>query len=466
MQLGSKNHPSNPFDLPEIRVIIARYLTRSDCRSCMRVSHDWFLDFASFVWHTIDFSKDATAFSSVSPDVLGKYGGFISQAINISEVRHIQSLQHFKVDSIQTMNIILPDSWLYREMLSDLHLRCRGSIVSLNICSNPPNPNTLENQRKWAVHYIHVNDFFATFPPSLDGTFTASQRSHLRVLSLKRICVTREAFSSLLRFSPRLDELTLSQVMVMNHKPSIPLYTESKVRHLSASFAQVFSHDTEDQAAPSLLHQFPLLEKWDITSLALPIERTIDISQLDFSTWCPLLQTITFARNNTDLMSSLLLNAFTGLKSCTLSAQNITMSTAFGLVVHHETLISLIINGDIQDNSSLQYLALILRLCRHLQTLSLESIVCDFEKVYKSLSGSLGLRELRVRFKGFDAPQDIDSCIQQVCDWRRSGNITSIQPKYDDSISTRVAHFLVSLKQLRTVWLGTKVYYLPPSSTA
>ncbi|KAK3830702.1 MAG: hypothetical protein J3R72DRAFT_495808 [Linnemannia gamsii] len=353
MKRTRKNRPSNPFDLPEIRVLVARHLTRSDCRSCMRVSRDWFHDFAPAVWHTIDFSKDATAFSKISLDVLGKYAGFISQAINISEVKHIQSLRHFKVDSIQTMKIRILSNCVYREVLSDLYLRCRRSIVSLDISTNPPFPNALMNQRMYNDHYIHVNDFFASFLPSPDGVVAASQSSHLRVLSLSFICVTREAFSSLLRFSPCLDELTLNQIIVMHHITSIPLYTESKVRHLHASFAQVFSNDTEDPTAPSLLHHFPLLEKWDITSLVLPIEHIIDVNKLDFSTWCPVLQTVTFASNNMELMSSLLLNSFTGLKYCTLSAQNLTKSTALGLIVHHETLISLTIKGEIQDHSSI-----------------------------------------------------------------------------------------------------------------
>ncbi|KAG0274535.1 hypothetical protein BGZ95_009688 [Linnemannia exigua] len=328
MQLVPENRPSNLLDLPEIRVLVARYLARSDCRSCMRVCHDWFRDFAPALWHTIDFSKDATAFSSVSSDVLDKYAGFISQVINMSEVSHIKSLQHYKVDSIQTMKINLPNNWFYREMLSDLYLRCRGSIEDLDISTNPSDPNTLENQRKWA-----------------------SRRADL---------------------------------------------------------------------APS-------------------------------------------HANNTELMSDLLFHSFTSLKSCTLYAQNFAMSTAFGLVIHQETLVSLTIKGEMKDNSSVKFLPLVVRLSRHLQFLSLESFVCDLEKVGRNLSESFGLQELRIRFKSLDAPQDIDRCIQQVCDWRRSGNIPSIPPQHDDSISTSCARVLILLKQLRTVWLGTKVYYLPPS---
>ncbi|KAG0274537.1 hypothetical protein BGZ95_009690 [Linnemannia exigua] len=160
-------------------------------------------------------------------------------------------------------------------------------------------------------------------------------------------------------------------------------------------------------------------------------------------------------------MSKLLLGAFTGLKSCTFSAQNLTMSTAFGLVAHYETLISLTIQGEILDKSSMKCLPLLWKLSPNLQMLSIESLILDL-KANKTLWGSLGWRELRVRIRGLDAPQDIDRCIQQVCNWRRSGNIASIRPQDGDSISTRSAQFLLSLRQLRTVWLGTKAYYLPP----
>ncbi|KAF9146269.1 hypothetical protein BGX30_002525 [Mortierella sp. GBA39] len=463
MQLSPDNRSNNPLDLTEIRVRVSSFLSRKDHLSCIRVCRDWFHDFAPLVWHTIDFDKDATAFAKVTPDVLDKYGGFVSQTLNISALGHIQSLQHVKVNSITAMRIHHLGNCLYRPMLSDLLRRSYGSITSLTFWCHPPEPNTFEKQRRKAHHYMHVNDIFTPFPSSRGPRSNASLGTRLKSLSLTHICLTREGFSSLLQYSPLLDELTLERVTVVLHKPGIPLYTGSALRYLYADFAQVWCNDSLDPFAPCLLLHFPLLEKWHLTSLAQPNNRTIDLENLDFSSWCPLLKTVTFGSDVTEAISTLLLNNFKDLQSCTLSAKALAMSTALGLVSHLDSLTTVRFTGKAQNSASIQLLSVIVKLCRNLQVLSFESLVCDVEAVEKSRWGCKDLRELRVRFKGLDTPHDIDGCLGKLCAMRRTGGIVVTRPIEMGTISTQVFQHLFQFKKLRTVWLGTKDYYLPPS---
>ncbi|KAF9539442.1 hypothetical protein EC957_005401 [Mortierella hygrophila] len=430
----------------------------------MCVSHDWFHDFGPSVWHTIDFNKHTTAFAKVTPEVLHKYGGFISQTLNISALGHVQALQHVKVNSIAATTIYLLADWLYRSMLSDLLRRSHRSITSLTFWCHPPQPNTFEKQRSEAYHYMHVNDIFAPFPSSRGPKSNAGLGTRLKSLSLKHICLTREGFSSILQYSPSLDELILESVMVIHHKPGIPLYTGSALRYLSADFAQVWCNDSSDPSAPCLLLHFPLLEKWHLTSLAQPNNRTIDLKNLDFSSWCPLLKTVTFGSDDADAISALLLNNFKDLKSYTLSAKTLAMSTALGLVSHLDSLAIIRFTGEVQDATSMQLLSVIVKLCHNLQVLSFESLVCDVEAVEKSRWGCKGLRELRVRFNGLDTPEDIDDCLKKLCVMRGSGSIGSTRHLDKDTVSTRVVQHLLQFKQLGTVWLGAKDYYLHHSS--
>ncbi|KAG9061047.1 hypothetical protein KI688_007676 [Linnemannia hyalina] len=464
MQLSPDNRSNNPLDLTKIRVRVSSFLGREDHLSCIRVCRDWFHDFAPLAWHTVDFDKEAAAFKKVPPEVLNKYGGFVSQTLNISTLSHIQALQHVKVNSIVAMKIHFNGNCLYRSMLSDLLRRSHGSITSLTFWCHPPEPNTFEKQRSGAYHYIHVNDIFAPFPSSTDPRSNASLGTRLKSLSLTHICLTREGFSSILQYSPLLDELTLDRVMVMYHKPGIPLYTGSALRYLSADFAQVWCNDSLDPSAPCLLLHFPLLEKWHLTSLAQPNNRTIDLKNLDFSSWCPLLQTVTFGSDDTDAISALLLNNFKDLKSCTLSAKTLAMSTALGLVSHMDSLTTIRFTGEAQEATSMQLLSVTMKLCRNLQVLSFESLVCDVETVEKIRWGCKGLRELRVRFQGLDTPEDIDGCLKKLCVTTRSGGIGSTRHLDKDTISTRIVQHLLQFKQLRTVWLGTKDYDLHRSS--
>ncbi|KAG0296143.1 hypothetical protein BGZ97_004624 [Linnemannia gamsii] len=469
MQLSPHNRPSNPLDLPEIRSHIARFLNCKDCLSCMRVSRDWSHDFAPYVWHTIDFAKDATAFGKVTTETLDKYGGLIAQILNIASAENLQALQHSKVDSIKSMDVRLPNNWLYRELLSDLILRCSGSVKDLIIQSASPNPNTFEEQRKWSTHFLHVNDIFTVYPPILPGQGPISNyECCLRALALWYVCITREGLSSLLRCCPSLDELTLVRVMLICHKPSLTLYTGSRLRYLSASLQQVYCNDTEDPKAPCLLLHFPLLKEWKISWMIRPTQWPTDTIPDAFSEWCPHFKTVTFATESTEIMKDLLLNSFNDLESCTLSSKNLEISTALGLLSHLDSMTSLTITDDKQDKEVTQMVFLIVKLCRNLQVLSIESIVCDVEIVEKARWACQDLRELRVRFKGLDSPRDIEGCIRQVCGQRRSGrDETYVSRSLDQgSILGRIAQFLLQFKQLKTVWLGTKNIYLPPSRTA
>lgn len=463
IQLAPTSSLNSPLDLPEIRVRVASFLLRKNCLPCMLVSRAWFQDFAPSVWHTIDFDKDATAIAAATPEDLNKYGSFVSQTLNVSTLGHIQALQHAKVNSIAVMTIQLPGDWLWRAMLSDLLRRSHGSITSLTFWCRPPDPNTLDGQRGQAIHYMHVNDIFAPFPSSTDPRPNASLGTRLKSLSLKYICLTREGFSSLLQYSPLLDDLTLERVMIIYNKPGIPLYTGSALRYLCADFAQVWCYDNWDLSVPCLLLHFPLLEKWHLSSLAQPSNRKIDLNKLDFSSWCPLLKTVTFASHDAEAISTLLLNNFKDLKSCTLSSKTLAMSTALGLVSHLDSLTTIRITGEAQDATSTQMLSVIVKLCRNLQVLSFESLVCDVETVEKFRWGCKDLGELRVRFKGLGASQDIDGCIKQLCSSRRSGGIVPTRSMDKNAIAARVAQHLFQFKKLTIVWLGTRDYYLPRS---
>ncbi|KAG0070780.1 hypothetical protein BGZ90_012508 [Linnemannia elongata] len=318
MQLVPNNPPNNPLDLPEIRTRVATFLKREDCLSCIRVSRDWFHDFVPSVWHTIDFKTDAAAFTAVTPEVLEKYGGFIAQTLDVEGPERLSALQHSRVDSIRTMDVCLPGSWVYRELLSDLMLRCSGSIKDLRIRSFPPDPDTFEEQRKWACHYMHVND-----------------------------------------------DLALFRVVIIRHKPAVTLYTGSNLRYLSASVAQVWCNDEEDPLAPCLLLHFPLLKAWDILLLDRPKHWTSKITKrIKIMTDLLLnsfedLEACIFSAGNLDSSSAL------GLISHQETLISVTITNRI---------------QDAEDATAMRWVHLIMKLCGNLETFSFEGMQCDVDK--------------------------------------------------------------------------------------
>ncbi|KAK3830703.1 MAG: hypothetical protein J3R72DRAFT_527909 [Linnemannia gamsii] len=133
---------------------------------------------------------------------------------------------------------------------------------------------------------------------------------------------------------------------------TIPLYTGSKLRYLSALFAQAWVPDTLDVAAPHLLNHFPLFENWNITSLGRPSSwTTTNPVRVNFSSCCPLLKIITFGgTENTGMISDLLQTYLQGLESCRLAVHSLDMSTTLGLIGLLDTLTSITIMDKLQDS--------------------------------------------------------------------------------------------------------------------
>ncbi|KAF9099856.1 hypothetical protein BGX29_006907 [Mortierella sp. GBA35] len=429
------NHrPSSPLDLPEIRTRVAFFLDRKDCLCCMRVSKDWFRDFVRPVWHTTDFAKE-TAFLNVPADVLDKYGAYIVRTMSMTGLDHAASLQHSSIDSIKEMSIRLVNDWLYREIVSDLIRRCQGSIASMAISSTPPITDTVQELR-------------------------------LRFLSLDRICLTREGFSSIFRYSSNLRELTLHRVLFLNHKQNVTLFTESNVQQLTAAFDQVWDVDHDDPSAPSLLIHFPLLEIWHIPTLDRPIYTTTNIIRQDVALQCPLLKDIRLVDGLSDTASDLLVNIFNSLESCNISSHFLSSSTVLGLVAHQDTLTSFTITNasTFQDTSSMQWFYFIPKLCLHLRILSVEPLVCEMEAIEKHKWVCKDLKGLRIRILRLESVQNIDGCLKQVELLRRAGlpPTTTRPEKILGTTSSRVSHHLLQFKKLTTVRLGSKDYYLTP----
>ncbi|KAF9922836.1 hypothetical protein FBU30_007024 [Linnemannia zychae] len=284
MDYTSRLAPVNPLEIPEIRVLIAKHLDRRDAVPCMRVSQDWFRDFAPVVWYEIDFSK-RTPLYYITSNVLQKYGSYIGRVCKVSTLQHLLFLQHSNVDSIR---------------------------------------------------YLH---------------------------------------------------------------------------------------------------------------------------------WCPLLNTITFGPDNTELMSDLLLGPLSGLKTCTFPAINISKSTALGLIANQGSLTSLTIGDNIKDPISMTNLHLILKFCHNLREFSAKSIVIDIEAAMQQQETYQELSTLSVRLANLVTSQNIDLCLLLLQALRRDETANVAKLISIHATAVRLAKYLNQFKQLKKVWLGTRDYYIPPKTS-
>ncbi|KAG0281533.1 hypothetical protein BGZ96_001100 [Linnemannia gamsii] len=472
-QQGHEPTTGSPLELAHIRTRVATFLDRNDALSCMRVSRDWFHDFAPSVWHTIDFSKDANAFAAVAPDILDKYGDLISQVLNITTEAQLESLQSTNVDSLRLLQAQGNISCLYHQLLSDVIRRNTGSLQSIAIHIRPPCPDILTEQWKHDYYFLNATDAISSFYSLSKREASAGQGRTLLTLDLSYISISRESFSSLLQRCPSLEELKLHQVLLCQHKPFLRLFIGSKLRYLVTSFGQVWNADPNDTSAPCLLAHFPLLKEWSVTSMDRSEDITSTVMSQDITQFCPLLKNIRFDQGDPATATDLLSSTFHGLESCTISIQVLAASTILGLVSHQDSLTSVsvtsaptTVDGAISARNTVmkEWLYMIPRMCRRLKVLDLGPFVCDMDQVGNRKWVCDGLQELRVRINGLNAPDNIEGCLQQVYASRWTESPVLAQPVDNDAISARVGQLLLHFKQLRTVCLGTKDYYLPPSN--
>ncbi|KAG0279866.1 hypothetical protein BGZ95_012033 [Linnemannia exigua] len=469
-----QRRPPYPFlGIPEIRDRIASYLDRKDCLSCIRVSIEWHHYFLRPIWETIDFEKDDATFDKATSEVLAKYGGFISQVVNISDLGHLQALQHSKINALKVIKAQVSVSSIYQQILSDTIQRSEGSLQLIDLFAEPSIPDTLMEQRKHGKHYFNIS-YTISSTLNLPG-----EGKGLTTLLLTRLCLSRESFSSLLQRCPSLRELTLNQVSLFNHMPSLTLFTGSKLQCLVASFSQVWDLDPHDLSAPSLLTHFPLLEKWHVPSLARSCNASLAVMRQDISRYCLVLKHIRFDQGDPAMASTLLAKTFGGLETCVLSARVLAASTILGLAAHQNSLTSLYItkacapiftdvvreDGTLRDATTAQWLYMIPRLCHRLRVLSLESFVCDIEDIENNVWACTDLQELGLCVKDLDSVQDIEACIKHVCNQRRAPRTVDLERfQNSETIVARTARYLLRFKYLKTVCLGTQAYSLPSPS--
>ncbi|KAF9129765.1 hypothetical protein BGW39_003837 [Mortierella sp. 14UC] len=457
MKIDVVTHPKNPLDLPKVRARIAIFLTSKDCIACMRVSRDWFEDFVQPVWHTIDFAKD-TKFVGLDRYTLEKYGHCIRRVVNILTFEHVRALQHPTLNRVQAMSLGNQSKPYHRSIQFDFIRRCSTTLTELEFCGLSDRAETTKDQLRKSEFYLETS-MLMSYTPS------ATPVSRLESLTLSRVCLSYEGFVTLLRNSPNLRKLSLFRVAVVHYSEAFGLYQESRVTSLHASLAEVAMPHPGDGWTPSLLHLFPRLESWHFTA----VDRSKNWGQdLDFRqelTRCtPLLKTLRFDPvADTVELSDLLVNCIRLPQSCTFSAENLDVSLLLSLTTHYDTLTSITITDKCTDAEEMRWVYLIPKMCLNLKVLSMEELTLEMELVEEHQWRCQDLQELRVRFKGLEDLKAIDECLISVCSHRRrpSSRVTS------ESISSQVSQHLLQFCKLKTVWLGSKVYYLPvPSAPA
>ncbi|KAG0274530.1 hypothetical protein BGZ96_004292, partial [Linnemannia gamsii] len=458
MKVKMINNPKNPLDLPEIRALVASFLDHKDCLSCMCVSRDWFKDFVTGVWYSIDLAKD-TKFVDLSPQVINKYGHYIRQVSNILTYEDVKALMHPTLDSVTSISVTNHINPYHRAIELDFIRRNNASLTTLSFHGPTPEPDTFEELYNRNENYLEPSLLISCSPPS---TELSKAGSHLTRLSLSRVCITHEGFTNILRSSPVLRKLQLSKVIVCHYNPIFEQFQNWSVTSLHASLAGVCCPSPHSGWSSSLLPYFSHLEEWHFPAVNRPSNWSSDANfRRELQEYNPRLKTLRFDPvDDNDLISDLLFDSFRLIESCTFSATNLSQGMVLSLISHFNTLTTIRITDNCTDDAILRWLYLIPKSCIHLEVLSMQELILDMTTVEGQEWACWDLKELRVRFKGLEDSQLIDECLRDVCFQRQNPSRSSaINP-----ISLQVSRHLLKFDKLTNVSLGTKVFYIPLSA--
>ncbi|KAF9280948.1 hypothetical protein BGZ68_006924 [Mortierella alpina] len=454
--------PKSPFDLPELREIIRAYLTKNDAIACSRVCRTWSSYFRDIVWSTVDFSKFNQA--QMTCLAIVTHGRHIRAVKNLQSSSQIDLLmwnqQQFNLSSL---SVTLAAELSYQTDLYDFLRLVRCTLTELDLAASTA-----------AKINVPVDVFLPRGP------------SRLTKVSLRGLQLTRLSLTELLQGCPDLQDLSLYNIYIPSRNLTIDrTYKHTSLRYLSAPFEEFVTTGNGLSFLPPspLLSLFPGLERWNVwTNDSLDHSRLREHSQT-IRRSCPRLNQVQLTMGSIVAVKDFVAHVFDEIETLAFVHQALSTEFVIAILGHSKTLKHieyLPLTGtwfyDLIDPPQLHdhyrnlgwTIESILRHCSQLESFCFPHYEAEMDDIEKGGWECYGLKELRIRIAGLDTAEKIERAIELWLDGRRfhrriekTGHPASPPAEYlriGRTLESRVAAHLIKFNELRTVWLGTKVW--------
>ncbi|CAO3566967.1 unnamed protein product [Mortierella alpina] len=473
----------NPLSLPEIRERIGRYLSVNDALSCVQVSKDWAKDFARPIWHTIHFEAQPQ-FVELDPEVIQKYRHLISTVTHFKNPAQLKTLQSSSSSSS-------PQSGKSITGLAVLS----GTVKShdQSICNDLIARNS-SSLTKVVLQHEHSSAEGEEEDPSLE-TFSpiealipspaAGLTTTLRLttLRLQQYRIQRETLCMLLRGCPALETLDLLRTSVFQRLPNDNTKDEfqhSRIRYLAIDADNLLlpAAATADAPAltavpvqslmqptrPSLLVHFPAL-----TTLGIDANTHSEVEVPEFRSEiarrCPNVRALD---SYGWILSILLVNGcFETIRSVSFNHSGIDAKLVLALLNHEDTLTSVSTHtneswGSAADETergreeeemigsasvaaaperfveshidSIWMVHMIPRQCPKIERMWFPEYMLDMDDIEKEPWKCEGLRDLRVRIRGLDTAEKIQTVLSTWATRRRLHKLEQKRETGEDAV--------------------------------
>ncbi|KAG0209855.1 hypothetical protein BGX33_005312 [Mortierella sp. NVP41] len=467
-----KDKATNPFDIPELRHRLSRFVTLKDALSCVRVSKAWTEAFVSVIWFKVDFDIH-TNFPNLPPATITKHGHHIRLVDNAKTLPQVSALATASVNKLRALHIDTAASTRQHVQAYEIVSRNRSTFQNLRLFASTTNkPDSL-------AHYI-ATPALAPFSGSTKGS-----RTNLTSMSITRLSMTRDGLGEVLQACPLLVDLKLFNIAFTGTSTSTVRHTG--VRTLTAGLKAIF-HQDGSTPGPSLLTYFPrlvTLSTWDYQP-----DSAISAGRIkeELDQYCPHVKK--YHLNSTGAaVSDFCSKIARTVSEIVFLYEQMSTEVIIALLLHQNSLSTVrnywgtiadiekddvaAVNDHFQAHG--QFLQLLPRGCSRLEVLDLHCHEMDMDVVEVGEWACKDLRMLYVRIKGLDTKDKIIRAISLWRDGRRArqreedsaDDAMEVDEDYvihqnlsDRSIETRVARHLLKFEKLEQVWLGYKIWLL------
>ncbi|KAK3845519.1 MAG: hypothetical protein J3R72DRAFT_435971 [Linnemannia gamsii] len=463
--MSSTTPARNPFELPELRHRVSRFVTLKDALSCALVCKAWSTEFMSVIWFQVDFVLHPQ-FADLSPGIVAKHGHLTRIVKNAKSPHQISILANAGVKNLR-----------------DLHMEQTASAIQhVQVYEIVPrNSFTLEKIHLFAASFVDNKHTISTYFVSSSGLLPSAGpappiTSKLKALILKRVCITHDSLIAILQGCPGLAEVYLVHTDMVGTPTQSFQHTGVKV--LESSLKSLFQTPS---TGPSLLSYFPRLKT--LATFNSDTSFTIPLSQIkeDLLRYCPDVTRYWLDDYTGAIVSEFLLNIANACTELTYNYKYTSLEIITGLLLHQSTLQTVhqyrnngfdyeaetVLPLSDHFRQSGRFVQLIPRGCSQLRSLILHSHEMDMDVVEDDKWTCKGLHTLRIRIKDLDTKEKILKAIalwRKGC-WRRrrekAGTPVGEEGKLDStdmSIEARVASHLLQFEQLWWVWLGYQTW--------
>ncbi|KAG0373722.1 hypothetical protein BGX24_011331 [Mortierella sp. AD032] len=134
----------NPFELPELRHRISRFLAPKDSLSCALVSKAWTLDFVSAIWFKVDLSVHQR-FTDLPTDVIEKHGHRIRVVQNAKTFSHACALDHPNINKLRVLRMETTGSSRQHGHAFQIVTRNNASLQVVRVSATYARPDKIDH---------------------------------------------------------------------------------------------------------------------------------------------------------------------------------------------------------------------------------------------------------------------------------------------------------------------------------